>query len=179
MQGHCGALATGLVGAAMHHRLLLTAPLLLSACADGQSIGPSLAKRPIENRDMSEPVRAVAAPAPAGAQTASQIAALVERAQAGQRAFAALLPRAEGAASAAGSEGSESWIAAQQLLSALETERAPSTQALSELDALVTATLNGDDQAGVAEIQAADAEIAALVEAQQRDLERLRERVSR
>ena len=160
------------------HRFLALAPLLLAACTS-EAVGPSLAKRPIESRDMSEPVRQVAPPAPADAPTRAQIAALVERAQAGQRAFEALLPRVASAASAAGAEGSESWIAAQQLLSALENERAGSTQALSELDALVAARLNSGSDTGVTELQAADAQISALVAAQQQELDRLRARISR
>jgi hypothetical protein len=158
--------------------LFLLAPLLLAGCSSA-GVGPSLAKRPIEDRDLSEPVRQVAPPAPADAALQTQIAALEQRAQAGQSAFAALLPRAESAASAAGLDGSESWIAAQELLSALESERAPSTAALAELDALVAERVRSGSDAGLAELQAAHAQVTALVDSQQHDLDRIRARIAR
>jgi hypothetical protein len=159
-------------------RLFVLVPLILAACTS-EGVGPSLAKRPIETLDLSEPVRQVAPPAPADAALKTQIEALVARAQSGQAAFSALLPKAESAASTAGADGSESWVAAQQLLSALESERAPSTSALSELDSLITTRLKAGNETGQAELQAADAQIAALVEAQQRDLDRIRARIVR
>jgi hypothetical protein len=160
-------------------RLLILAPLVLSACAS-EAIGPSLAKRPVENGTMDEPAREAAPPpAAADAPLRDRIAELVNRSQQGQRAFAELLPRARDAASSAGGEGSESWVIAQQLLSALESARAPSTQALGELDALIAERINGGDEAGLAELQAADAQVAAIVDAQQAEMDRLRERLSR
>ena len=50
-------------------------------------------------------------------------------------------PAAERAASAAGARGSESWVAAQQALSALVAARGPVTRALADVDALAAATL--------------------------------------
>lgn len=160
------------------HRLLMIAPLLLTACS-GAAVGPSLAKRPIEDRSMAEPVRAIPPPAPADAALQGQIAGLIDRARTGQREFSALLPRVQAAAGAAGSDGSESWIAAQQLLSALEGLRAPTTAALGELDALVATRLNNGTEAGMIELQAADAEVAELVEGQRRALDSLRARIAR
>lgn len=157
-------------------RLFLLVPLLLAGCAS-EGVGPSLARRPIEDRDLSEPVRQVAPPAPADAALKAQIDGLVTRAQTGQRAFAALLPKVETAAASAGTEGSESWVAAQQLLSALESERAPSTSALSELDTLIAMRLKDGNDAGQTELQAADRQIEALVQAQQSDIDRLRARI--
>ena len=152
--------------------------LLLSACA-GEVVGPSLAKRPIESRSMAEPVREIARPAPADATLTGRIAGLVERARAGQRDFAALRTRAEAAAAAAGPQGSESWIAAQQLLSALEGARGPTTAALAELDRMILDGLAGGNEAGTVELQQANAEVAALVTAQQRDFDSLRNRIVR
>ncbi|HEU4969758.1 hypothetical protein [Sphingomonas sp.] len=159
-------------------RLFLLVSLMLAGCSSA-GIGPSLAKRPIEDRDLSEPVRQVAPPAPADAALKAQIDALLQRAQAGQTGFAALLPKADSAASAAGAEGSESWVVAQELLSALESERAPSTAALAELDALIAERVRTGSDVGLSELQAADAQVQAMVEAQQRDFERLRTRIVR
>ncbi len=160
------------------HRLFLSAPLLLAACS-GATIGPSLATRPIEASDLSEPTRQLAAPAPADAELLSRIAALVEQAQGSERDFASLLPRAQAAAAAAGADGSESWIVAQQLLSALEGARAPATRSLTELDALIVARLTGGTEAGLIELQAANAEVATLVQGQQSAFDRLRTRINR
>jgi hypothetical protein len=159
-------------------RLFILAPLMLAACADAGA-GPSLAKRPIESLDLGEPVRQVAPPVPADATLRARIAGIMEAAQSGQRAFAALLPKADSAASAAGADGTESWVAAQQLLSALESERAPSTAALAELDALIATRLKDGNEAGLTELEAADSKIAALVDAQQADLDRIRARIVR
>jgi hypothetical protein len=177
MQDHCGPQSNDLGEAAMT-RLLVLASLMLSACSSA-GIGPSLAKRPIESRDLSEPVREAVPPAPADASLRAQIERLVQRAQAGQNAFAALQPKAESAATAAGADGSESWVAAQELLSALESERAPSTAALAELDALIAERVRAGSDAGLAELRAADAQVTQLVDAQQRDLDRIRARIVR
>ena len=158
-------------------RLSIFALILLSTAAEAAP--PSLAKRPVEDRSMAEPVREVTPPAPADAALAARIAELVGRAEGGQRAFAELLPRARTAASGAGGEGSESWIAAQQLLTALESARAPNTSALSDIDTLIMTRLNGGGEVGLAELQAADARLSALAEAQQQELDTLRGRISR
>jgi hypothetical protein len=161
------------------YRLTLLTSLLLSACAGETAHGPSLAKRAIESRGMEEPLREAAAPAPPSAALGAQIDGLIKRAQAGQREFAALLPRARTAASQAGAQATESWIVAQQLLSALEKARAPSTGSLAELDALMATRLKEGDEAGLVELQAAGAEVSALVEAQQRDLDGVRDAIIR
>lgn len=159
-------------------RLMIFALLLLPAIP-AIAAPPSLAKRPVEDRSMAEPVRQATPPAPADAALQAQIAGLVGKAQGGQTAFAALLPQASRAVSTAGAQDSESWIAAQQLLSALEDARAPSTQALSELDSTIAVRLNGGAEAGIAELQAADTQVAALIQGQQRELDSLRSRLSR
>lgn len=158
--------------------ILALAPLLLAACA-GDSTGPSLAKRPIESRSLEEPVREPVVPAPADRALRVLVDEQLERARKSQRAFAELLPRAEAATGAAGAEGSESWIAAQQLLSALEGAREGTTGALGRLDALIAERVLAGEDAGLAELQAAQGEIAELSEQQRETFERLRERINR
>ncbi|HYZ48162.1 MAG TPA: hypothetical protein VE567_04640 [Sphingomonas sp.] len=158
-------------------RLLILACFALPACANG--IGPSLAKRPVESRSMAEPARAAMPPAAADAALRSRIDALVAQAKAGQSAFGALLPQTQAAVAAAGAEGSEAWIAAQQSVSALENARAGATGALAELDRLIADRLAAQSDAGMVELQQADAEVAGLVDAQQRELNALLARVSR
>ncbi|HEV2567813.1 hypothetical protein [Sphingomonas sp.] len=158
---------------------LLALPLLLAAGCAQNAIAPSLARRPIESRDLNAPPAEAAAPAAADAALAREIATLVERAEAGQRAFAALLPRAQSAAANAGADGSESWVAAQQLLSALESSRAETGAALAGVDALLSARVQARSDAGLAELQAAAQRIGALAEAQQDVIDSLRARISR
>jgi hypothetical protein len=158
--------------------ILALAPLLLAACA-GQSSGPSLAKRPIESRSLEEPVREALAPAPADAALRALIDEQVDRARKSQSEFAALLPRVQDAASSAGAQGSESWIAAQQLLSALEGSRAGTTGALGRLDELIAERVLAGQDAGLAELQAAQREVAELADQQRGRFESLRERVNR
>jgi hypothetical protein len=159
-------------------RLTLIAPLLLTACA-GAAVGPSLSKRPIESLPLTEPASEAAAPAAADAELRGRIDALLRQAREGQSGFAGLLPRARQAAGAAGAEGSESWIAAQQLLSALDDARAPTTRAMAELDALAATRVNTGSDAGLAELQAAAAEVSTLAGEQARTIDSLREQVRR
>jgi hypothetical protein len=156
--------------------LLLILPL--AGCAS-DGAGPSLAKRAIEMRSMDEPVQAVTPTPPADQQLAVRIAEVLARAREGQKAFSALLSPAREAAAAAGPEGSEAWIRAQQLVSAAERARAPSTASLAELDELIPTRLAQGTEAGLAELQAANAQVAEMVEQQQAELNRLRESLSR
>lgn len=160
------------------HRLIPLTCLLLTACA-GEAVGPSLAKRPVENVPLTEPEAEVVAPAPADAALQTQIRTLLSQAREGQSAFDAVLPRAQAAAGSAGAEGSESWVSAQQLLSAVESARTPTTRAVGELDALVAARVADGSDAGLDELQAAQAEVATLADEQQRAVDALRERISR
>ena len=120
--------------------LPLGAVALLSACAAGGEF-PSLAPRPVEQAD-----RATPEPEPSGEATdavdpqlAARLAALVADARRGQTAFEAILAGAASAVAGAGGAGSESWIVAQQAISRLESERAPTVIALAELDQLAIA----------------------------------------
>ncbi len=111
-------------------------PCALAACGIPEGEAPSLAARPIE-AIADAPMRAIApVPAASDGALASRISDLVSRAEQGQSAFAATLPRTRSAVSAAGGAGSESWIEAQTALSALDSARSPTTSALGELDAI-------------------------------------------
>ena len=158
--------------------VFLLAPLLLTACA-GESFGPSLAKRPIESRSLEEPVREAVRPAPAGPALRADIDKLTAGAREGQQAFSALLPRVQAAASAAGPEGSESWITAQQLLSALEGTREGVMRALAQLDALIAERVLASEDTGLAELQAAQREVAEIADGQRGTFDSLQARISR
>lgn len=159
-------------------RLLFLAAFALPGCA-ASDVGPSLARRPIESLDLSEPVREPAPEPAASGELARDLAALLQQARAGEREFGTLLPRATTAAASAGAEGTESWIAAQQLLSALEGARAGTRTALTRVDSLLAERVLAGDDAGLSELQAAQQEIGTLDARQQAEFEALRARVSR
>ena len=125
----------------MSQPLTLLAALLVAAtlagCATTEDF-PSLAPRAIEAAgDSSSP-----APPPTGAgadpELVKRLSSIVEAGEAGNRAFLAELvtarPTIERAAGAAA--GSESWVAAQQAYSGLDSTRGALLSALADLDAL-------------------------------------------
>lgn len=158
--------------------LIASAALLLGACSTASS-GPSLARRPVETRGLDEPARPIVSPGAADAALRARIATALASVERGRAAFAELIGQVETAVAAAGADGSESWIAAQQLLSALEAARAPSPAGLADLDTLLTTHLAAGQTAGVAELEAARATAVPVVEAQDAALDRLRSRISR
>jgi hypothetical protein len=172
-----------------HSKLFaLAAPALLSACVS-QGEFPSLAPRGVERDANGNPIAlcippggaapAQERPAPAAAANdpalGARLTALLEQARRGQSAFAELLRAAQARAARAGAAGSEGWIAAQQEISRLEAARAPSVDALAELDALVLAR-SGDGAASAddsARVIAAAEEARRLADSQQAELDRL------
>ena len=111
--------------------------LALSACAQ-QGEFPSLAPRPVEKAMAESEEEPAVRPVQDDPQLPARIAAFVEAGRRGQAAFEAALPEARAAVGRAGPSGSDSWIAAQQAISRLETTRATIANALSELDAYAT-----------------------------------------
>src|SRR6478672_10317750 len=113
----------------MHCRLALFC-LLLSACSTGPSgHEPSLAPRAAEAIDPRVPIPSEVIAGPADRALAARIAVLLAQVRSGDATFQAALPNAEQQAAAAGPAQSESWIVAQQVLSALIATRAPVTKA--------------------------------------------------
>lgn len=116
---------------------------------------------------------------PVSAPMALQIARLVAEAKAGEADFAKV-NQSGGATVMAGRSaalGSEAWVAAELVRSALQVARQRSAAALAEIDSL--AVMQGelaprDPRAGgLAEIQAAQTEIEAIVTRQTARLDRL------
>jgi hypothetical protein len=159
----------------MNMRAALLAALagtLLAGCVT-EGPFPSLAPRPDERLAIEEPVREapVAADDPA---LQTRIAALLDEAQRGERAFDADYGTAARAALRAGPSGSDSWIAAQQALSRVEAARGRTSDAATALHQL---GLERADQAmSAADRQALDdaiAEADRLVAGQQARVDRL------
>ena len=155
--------------------------LLLSACTTPPSgHEPSLAPRAAEAIDPRVPIPSEVIAGPADRALAARIADLLAQVRSGDATFQAALPNAEQQAAAAGPAQSESWIVAQQVLSALIATRAPVTKAISDLDGLASAQLAakggilpGDLQA----IQAATAEANAIGEREATVIDRLQSRL--
>jgi len=164
--------------------LLISAALLppllgaLAGCTDAREGYPSLAPRPVEREVMradavppAPPPAVEAPPLPA----AADIAAIVARAEAADAAFRAALAeaRARIEAGRGATEGSETWIVAQQAYSGLEATTAPVADALAEIDhrrqAAATAGA-GDEEAALAE---ASLTVQALFEAERAQLAQL------
>ena len=122
--------------------------LLLAGCSSPGGPYPSLQPRAAEAIDPRvEPVRPMN-DRPVTAALAAQLASLVAEARAGDAAFGPAISDAEGLAAAAGAPQSESWIAAQEALSAAIAARKPTATALADIDALGATALQS--QGGLA-----------------------------
>jgi hypothetical protein len=141
----------------------------LAACSTSQGTAPSLAPRAAEAIDPRVPVNNPVRYGPVTAGLAAHLAALLEQAQSGNAAFNDAAASAERAASAAGPPKSESWITAQQALSAAQSARGPTTRALSDIDGLgstALATKGGLSAADLNAIRSAAARVAEIDRAQ-------------
>jgi hypothetical protein len=149
--------------------LAIALPGLLGACSAPQGPYPSLAPRAAEAIDPRVPIPSEVQAGPADANLSAQLAALVDQALAGDSLFEAAAANAERLAEAAGSPQGESWVAAQQALSAAQAARGPTTQALGDIDGLAGAALEqrgGIPAGNFAAIQAAAERVTEIVRRQ-------------
>lgn len=146
-------------------RAAMLPALLLTACATGRMEGePSLAPRAAEAIDPRLPVAPNGTPAPADPALAGQLSAIRAAARDGIAAFDNAAPATQRLAAAAGPPQSESWIEAQQAVSALQALRGPLANAVAELDALLSGRIErwgGVSAADLAAIEAARDELGA------------------
>jgi light-regulated signal transduction histidine kinase (bacteriophytochrome) len=141
---------------------------------------PSLLPRAIETRpDVSPISQTPVALMPISASLAARLAQLVAEAKAGDLDFAKVI-KAGGTTVAAGRSatlGSEPWVAAEQVRSALQVARQRSAGALAEIDSLAVAqselATRQSDAGGLTEILAAQAEVDAIVTRQTARLDAL------
>jgi hypothetical protein len=158
----------------------LVATVALVGCNTPAGTGPSLAPRSAENIDPRVPVVSTVVPEAVDPALAGQLAGLVGRAQQGESAFAAAAGVARRLAAAAGAPASESWIAAQQALSTAVAARAPTTQALGDVDAIAASALarqGGIGSADLSAIEAAAAEIGVIDRLQAQTIDALQARL--
>jgi hypothetical protein len=122
--------------------------ILLAGCASTGVEPPSLQPRPGEQVDPRVPVERPINDRPATPALVARLDALVAQARSGEAAFASAISLARSAAAAAGAPQSESWIAAQEALSAAIGARNPAASALGAIDALTASLLS--DHGGIA-----------------------------
>jgi hypothetical protein len=148
----------------MRSALLLTI-LTLAACAPAGGPFPSLQPRASEEIDPRVAVVRPMNERPVTASLAARLAELVAQAQSGDAAFDPLADQAERLAAAAGAPQSETWVAAQQALSAAVEARGPTVRALGDIDAIgatMLQTQQGLAPADLAAIETAGAEAGAI-----------------
>ena len=108
--------------------------LVISACSTPGGPYPSLQPRAAEAIDPRVPVVKPMNDRPASAQLHARLAALVEQARSGDAAFEGAVSQAERLAAGAGPRQSESWIAAQESLTAAIAARKATATALGDID---------------------------------------------
>lgn len=143
-------------------RLLLLLSLALAACSTPGGPYPSLQPRPAEAIDPRVPVPDPVLSTEPNSSVVAQLDLLVARALAGDEAFRGSAVTAERLANVAGPAQSESWIAAQQSLSAAIAARAPVTGALGDIDALGAGRIQALGGIGAADLKAIEAASARL-----------------
>ena len=153
---------------------------LIGACSAPMVNAPSLGPRAAEAIDPRLPISDAAPTGPASAVLVARLDTLVGQARSGDSAFQAAIGEAERLAASAGDAQSESWVVAQQALSAAVAARAPVTQALGDIDEIGSEQLASRgsvapaDQAALAAAAAAVGEIdrrqAAAIDRIQRQL---------
>ena len=152
---------------------LLAMLLVLSACSAPGGPYPSLRPRAAEAIDPRVPITRPMNERPVSAALASRLAALVNDAHSGDAAFDAAASQAEKLAASAGAAQSESWITAQEALTAAIAARKPTATALADIDAIggdALQTNAGIAPNDLAAIKSAAAEVGAL---NQRQVERI------
>ena len=148
-------------GAAMRSAALIPMALL-AACSAPVVNAPSLAPRAAEAIDPRLPIPDAIATGPASPALVLRLNELIGRARSADGAFQVAIGEAERLAAAAGDPQSETWVVAQQALSAAVAARAPVTGALGDIDELGSVQLASKGSVPPAD-QAALAAAAAIV----------------
>ncbi len=123
-------------------------PVAFSGCSSPGGPYPSLQPRAAEAIDPRLQAAAPINDRPVSPALASQLAALVDLARTGDSAFDPAAASAERLVAAAGRAQSESWIVAQQALSAAIAARKPTALAMADIDTLAARALQ--TQGGIA-----------------------------
>ena len=158
----------------------VVAVVAIAACTPAAGPVPSLAPRSAEAIDPRVPISADSAPQPVGRALAARLAELIALASQGDGAFTAAADEAQRLAGAAGAPQSESWVVAQQAVSAAVAARGSTTRALGDINSLAAGALvrlGGIAPADLAAIEAAAAEVGAIDRRQARTINALQSRL--
>lgn len=115
-------------------RAALLSIIALSACSAPGGPYPSLQPRPAEAIDPRVPVTRPINERAVTPALASRLSALINEAQSGEAAFDGPASEAERLAAIAGAPQSDSWIEAQEALTAAIAARKPTATALADID---------------------------------------------
>lgn len=151
------------------HRLPVAsvlAVLLLGGCAQTNEAIPSLSRRPIEGIEKAEAEAPVPVAAPGSAAGTARLQAIDARIRAADAAFNAAAETARPRIAAAGPAGSESWVAAQEALSAVTAAQADLASAINDLDQLSRELVVSADPSAGADLTAAAALTTRAVDVQ-------------
>ncbi len=165
----------------MQRLIVIALFLSLSACGKAGNY-PSLNPRPIEAKAsglLTEPVADSVPLAPASPGVRATVDSAVNAAQAGDVEFNRALSSARSTAQGAGASGSESWIAAQMAISALERSRRPVKAAMSDLDGALRAVLSGPPSEDLALVEGAMRKVETIDARQNEAMAALLRAVSR
>ena len=150
--------------------------LLLAACSTAAVDPPSLAPRAAEAIDPRLPIDPDPPFGTLDPELAARLAAAVEPARSGIAEFERLSGAAEALAVGAGPAQSESWIAAQQALSALVAQHGVTTRSLADIDEYAAERIDEKRwlvPANRAAIEAAAAEVGSIYRAQVATIDRI------
>lgn len=160
---------------------ILAFALTIAGCQAAGGPPPSLAKRPAETIDPRLPVQwsviEIADPA-----VEARLAELVRQARSGDQIFSRALATAQRLADSAGAPRSESWIAAQQAISAAVAARATTTRALGDIDAIGAELIGRGNATGLGAfgaVRAAQGEVGAIESRQAAAIDALQARIGR
>jgi hypothetical protein len=152
----------------MRKQIVISA-LLLAACSAPGGPYPSLQPRASEAIDPRVPVTRPTNDRPVATTLAARLAALVDQARSGASAFDAAAAAAERLASAAGAPQSESWIIAQESLTAAVAARRPAATALADIDEIGARAVQAQGGLAPSELSAinrAGSEVASINDSQ-------------
>jgi hypothetical protein len=161
-------------------RTVLLLLIALDACSAPGGPYPSLQPRAAEEMDPRIPVIRPMNNRPVSPELEARLAQLVSAAQNGNSAFDAAASIAERSAASAGAPQSESWIAAQELLTAAIAARRATVTALGDIDEIGARALQS--QGGIAPndlaaIQRAQAEVGLLDRRQAQRVDAIQKRL--
>jgi hypothetical protein len=140
--------------------LSVLAAAWFTGCSTPNGDIPSLEPRAAERIDPRVPVERPPNDRPVSPGLAARLEVLIAQARAGEAGFEAAIAAARRTADGAGARETESWIVAQEALSAAVAAREPAAMAISEIDSIAAELL-------IAQGGLAPADLAAIENASQ------------